>query len=227
MMAMNPQITKSYASGDYKYMMSLMFQGARLSFYMLLILSLPIIVSAPYILELWLNDIPEYTVTFVRLVLIFGMCESISTPLITAVQATGDIKKYQIVVGGLQMMNLPISYVMLKLGFLPPIVIIVAIFISVCCLAARLYMLRGMISLSIRQYLSKVFFNVLVVAITSLVIPIIARIYIADNFIGFILASLICGMSTLLTIYFVGCKNSERTFVNDNVNQILNKVKKR
>ncbi len=224
MMALNPQITKSYASGDHKYMMTLMFQGARLSFYMLLTLSLPIIISTPYVLELWLKTVPEYTVTFVRLVLIFGMCESISTPLITAMLATGNIKNYQIVVGGLQMMNLPLSYIMLKLGFFPPIVMIVAIFISMCCLAARLYMLRGMIGLSIRAYLSKVYFNVIIVSIIAAAIPGFARMHITDDFTGFIAVSLICAISTFATIYFVGCKNKERLFVNQKVAQVLNKV---
>lgn len=227
MTALNPQITKSYASGDHKYMMTLMFQGARLSFYMLLMLSLPVIVSAPYVLELWLKDVPEYTIIFVRLVLIFGMCESISTPLITAMLATGNIRNYQIVVGGLQMMNLPLSYIMLKLGFFPPIVMVVAIFISMCCLASRLYMLRGMIGLSIRTYLKSVFFNVLVVAVIAAIFPYFARVYISDNFIGFIVVSLICVVSTFATIYFVGCKREERLFVNGKISQILNKVLRR
>ncbi len=227
MMAMNPQITKSYASGDHKYMMTLMFQGARLSFYMLLTLSLPVIISAPYVLELWLRTVPEYTVTFVRLVLILGMCEAISTPLITAMLATGNIKSYQIVVGGLQMMNLPISYIMLKLGFFPPIVLIVAIFVSMCCLASRLYMLRGMIGLPIRTYLSKVYFNVLTVAIISAIIPYFARLHIEDDFIGFVVVSLLCVLSTFSVIYIIGCSKDERIFVNGKVSQVINKVSSR
>lgn len=101
MTALNPQITKSYAAKNYTYMMTLIFQGARLSFYMLLLLSLPIIINTHYLLTLWLNTVPEHTVLFVRLVLIFAMSESISGPLITAMLATGNIRNYQIIVGGL------------------------------------------------------------------------------------------------------------------------------
>lgn len=108
MIALNPQITKSYASGNHKYMMMLIFQGARLSYYMLLLLSLPIIINTQYILTLWLKEVPNHTALFVQSVLIFTMSESISTPLITAMLATGNIRNYQIVVGGLQIMNLPI-----------------------------------------------------------------------------------------------------------------------
>ena len=99
MTALNPQITKSFAVGDSKYMFTLIFQGARLSFYMLLFLSLPVLMSTEYILSIWLKIVPDYTIIFVRLVLIFAMCESISNPLITAMLATGSIRNYQIVVG--------------------------------------------------------------------------------------------------------------------------------
>lgn len=142
MTALNPQITKSYAAKNYTYMMTLIFQGARLSFYMLLLLSLPIIINTHYLLTLWLNTVPEHTVLFVRLVLIFAMSESISGPLITAMLATGNIRNYQIIVGGLQMLNLPTSYILLSLGAIPETVLIVAVLISQCCLMARLYMLK-------------------------------------------------------------------------------------
>lgn len=224
MMALNPQITKSYVTKDYKYMMTLIFQGARLSFYMLLIISLPVIISTPYVLELWLKIVPNYTVTFVRLTLIFAMCDSISKPLVTAMLATGDIKNYQIVVGGLNMLNLPISYMLLKLGFFPPVVLIVAIFLSMCCMIARLYMLRPMIGLSARLYLRKVFFNVVIVSVVAVIIPYLARENITNNFIGFVVVSFICVVSTFTTIYFVGCSKEEQVFVNQKINQTFNKV---
>ena len=147
MVALRPQITKSYASGDRDYMMTLIYQGSRYSYYMMLILCLPIFVSTNYILHLWLMTVPDHTVFFVQLTLVFTMIESISGTLITAQMATGRIRDYQLVVGGLQILNLPISYIILKLGGVPETILFVAIFISVCCLFARLYMLRTMIGL--------------------------------------------------------------------------------
>ncbi len=221
MTALNPQITKSYASGDREYMLTLVSQGARLSFYMLLTLSLPIIISTPYILELWLKTVPDYTVIFVRLSLVFAMCESISNPLITAMLATGNIKNYQIVVGGINLLNLPLSFLLLKLGFFPPIVSIVAIFISICALIARLYMLRGMIGLSARRYAKDVFFNVVIVAALSYVVPYFSRGVISENIWGAILVSFICLLSSSTMIYFVGCNHLERQFVNNRISKII------
>lgn len=225
MMALNPQITKSYASGNKEYMMTLIYQGARLSFYILLILSLPVIINAHYILTLWLKIVPEHTTLFVQLVLIFAMSESISNPLVTAMLATGKIRNYQIVVGGLQMMNLPISYILLRYGCIPETVLIVAICISQCCLASRLYMLRGMIGLSIRKYMSKVYLNVLAVTFLSAIIPCISSYYLSETFINFILICTISVVCTFTVIYFIGCSRKERQFINEKVNKIINKIR--
>ena len=226
MMALNPQITKSYASGDKGYMMTLIFQGARLSFYILLLLSLPVIINVHYILTLWLKIVPEHTTQFVQLVLIFAMSESISNPLVTAMLATGKIRNYQIIVGGLQMMNLPISYVLLRLGCIPETVLIVAICISQCCLAARLYMLRGMIGLSISQYLSNVYFNVLSVSVLSAIIPCAVFYYLNETFINFMLVCVISVICTCIVIYYIGCNNQERQFILSKVNAVRSKLKK-
>ena len=227
MTALNPQITKSYASGDREYLMTLLFQGARLSFYMLLLLSLPVLVNTHYILVIWLKLVPEHAVLFVQLILIFAMSESISNPLITAMLATGKIRNYQIVVGGLQMMNLPISYVCLRLGCIPETVLIVAIVISQCCLAARLYMLRGMIGLSSIQYLKKVYFNVIVVALLSLAVPGLLSKCVDESFLSFVLLSLVAVVCTVIVEFYVGCNGKERAFVIEKMNIVKNKIFKK
>lgn len=227
MTALNPQITKSYAASDRDYMMTLIYQGARLSFYMLLLLSLPVLVNTHYILGLWLKTVPGHTVLFVQLVLLFGMSESISNPLITAMLATGRIRNYQLVVGGLQMMNLPVSYVLLRTGMFPEVVIVVAIIISQCCLAARLLMLRGIIGLSVRKYLKKVYANVLVVTAVSAIIPFLLAFELEESFLNFLLLSLVALICTWITIYYVGCSKTERQFILNKLYTLRNKLNKR
>ena len=227
MTALNPQITKSYAAGDRQYMMTLIYQGARLSFYMLLLLSLPVLVNTHYILVIWLKLVPEHAVLFVQLILVFAMSESISNPLITAMLATGKIRNYQIVVGGLQMMNLPISYICLRMGCMPESVLIVAIVISQSCLVARLYMLRSMIGLSSIQYMKKVYLNVIIVTLLSLVVPGLLSKYMAESFISFVVLSLVAIVWTLFVEFYVGCNGKEREFVVDKVKGLKNKILKK
>lgn len=227
MTALNPQITKSYAAGDRDYMMTLIYQGARLSFYMLLLLSLPILVNTHYILGLWLKIVPAHAVLFVQLVLIFAMSESISNPLITAMLAMGKIRNYQLVVGGLQMLNLPVSYLLLRMGMFPEVVIVVAIVISQCCLAARLIMLRGMIGLSAKKYMKKVYINVLVVTVIAAILPSLLSMKLEESFLNFVILSIVALICTGMTIYCVGCNKTERQFVLNKLYIIKNKLNRR
>lgn len=224
MTALNPPIIKSYASGDREYMMTLIFKGARYSFYLLLFLSLPIILEADCILSIWLKEVPEHTANFVRLVLIFALSESISGPLITTMLATGKIRNYQIVVGGLQMMNFPISYVLLKIGMFPEITMIVAIVISQCCLVARLYMLRKMVFLPAIKFIRNVYVNIMSVSILSSIVPMIfhqKEISIGTSVIV-ILLSLTC---SLFVIFYIGCNKEERIFARNKAKYFLNKIR--
>ena len=227
MTALNPQITKSYASGQYEYMMTLIFQGARLSFYILLLLSLPVIFNTHYLLSVWLETVPEYTTIFVQLVLIFALSESLAAPLVTAMLATGNIRNYQLVVGGLQLLNLPISYILLKIGYAPEIIFIVAILVSICCEMARLYMLRKMIDLPVRSFFSKVYFNVIGVSVFASVIPYLFVTNTETSFKNFLICCLLCIICTLISIYVIGCNKDDRQLIKRILNNIIQKIKNR
>ena len=223
MTAINPQITKSYAANDRQYMMSLMFQGARLSYYILMVLALPVIINTDYILLLWLKIVPEHTVRFVQLVLIFSMSEAISLPLITAMLATGNIKKYQIIVGGLQMLNLPMAFILLKYNFAVESVFITAVVISQLCLFARLYLLRGMIGLHAREFLHKVYLNVVVVTFFSGLVPFYLHDYLSSGVVSFMLQCIASFVLSLFVIFFVGCNRKERSFAEQKISMVYNK----
>ena len=163
MTAVNPQITKSYAAGDREYMYFLISKSSRMSYYLLFVLALPVLFNTGYLLDLWLKDVPSHSELFVQLFLIFTLSESLSNPLITAQLATGNIRNYQLVVGGLQLLNIPVSYIFLKSGAVPEVTVMVAVAISQICLFARLFMLRGMIGLPAGDFLKKVYLNVIAV----------------------------------------------------------------
>lgn len=224
MTALNPQITKSYANNNREYLMQLLFQGARVSFYMLLILSLPIILNTNYILSLWLVEVPEYTVLFVQWALVFGMSQALQQTLITAILATGNLRNVQLLVGFIQVMNLPISYVMLSSGMSPVSVMWVAVGLSIGCLLARIYMLRKMIGLSIGLFLRRVVVNIAAVSMVAVIIPYLFSVRFTSSFSSFVLVSIMAGVCSLISIYFVGCNRSERQFVKKKLKH-LNKKK--
>ena len=223
MVALNPQIIKSYASGDYTYMFSLINRAARFSFYILLILALPILFEAEFILGLWLKEYPQHTVNFVRLILLLTMLDVLSTPLITLQMATGKIRDYQIAVGGMLLMNFPLSYLCLYLGYNPESTYIVGIFVSICCLLLRLFFLKKMTGLSIRQFLFGVCLNVAMVSLLSVIIPSFLYFSLDEGWIRFILVSLVCVINSSFFIYKKGCSLNERSFVKNKMLQTIHK----
>ncbi len=210
MTAVNPQITKSYASGDREYMLSLVRKSSRMSYYLLFVIALPILFNTEYLLSLWLKDVPDRTVTFVQLFLLFALSESLSNPLMTAAQATGNIRKYQSVVGGIILLNLPVSYIFLKAGAAPEVTVVVAVVISQICLAARLILLQKMVGLDSRSFVRRVWVNVLLVSAAAVPLPLLLDSLMPEGFAGFCAGVFVCVLSAVLSVLFVGCGRNER-----------------
>lgn len=226
MTALNPQITKNYAQGNYEYMFNLVFQGARLSYYILLIITLPIIFTAPYLMHLWLGTVPEHTSNFACLVLIFTLSESLANPLVTLMLATGRIRNYQLVVGGCQLLNLPISYILLRFGYPPETIFVVAICVSILCEMTRLIMLRNMVKLSVRAFLKNVYFNVIVVTFIASIFPYIVLKYIKlEHFGSFIALCTVSIVSAGVSIYTIGCSKHDRKIINTAIYKVKNRLK--
>lgn len=210
MTAVNPQITKSYASGDRDYMLSLVKKSSRMSFFLLFIIALPMLFNTEFLLEIWLKDVPAQSAAFVRLFLIFALSESLSNPLITAQLATGNIRNYQIIVGGLQLLNLPVSYVFLRHGAPAETTVAVSIVISQICMAARLALLKKMVGLSPKEFFRNVYIKVISVAAVSVILPVIIGRVCPDGFVGFCISVPVCVVSAAVAILFLGCTKAER-----------------
>lgn len=213
MTALNPQITKSYASGDNSGMFDLIYKGARFSPFLMLIFILPIVLNAEYILQLWLGIVPEHTAWFIRLILIFAMFETISHPLMTAVKATGKIRNYQIIVGGLQMLNLPIIYLCFQKGYPVESHLLVAIIIGQICLFARLVMLHNQMGLRPFHFLRHVYLKIIVVILCSSLLPISVYIMMDDGFLRFAITSILSMLMVCITVYLLGCTPHERVII--------------
>lgn len=214
MVALNPQITKSYASQDYNYMNSLIERGSRFSYYIMLFLILPVVMETEFVLTLWLKEYPLYSVIFVRLVLVASIIDALSNTLITLQNATGRIRNYQLAVGGMLMMNFPLSLFCLKLNITPVSVYVVSIGVSFSCLFLRLFFLERMVEkFSSMNFLRKVCFNVLVVTVLALILPFILHSTLPYGWFRFIIVVIVCLLSSSLCILFVGCTIGERQFL--------------
>lgn len=226
--ALNPQITKNYAQGNYDYMTALAFRGAKFSYYILWVFALPIILTTPYLLHLWLGIVPDHAVAFTRLILVFSLSESLAMPLITIMLATGNIRNYQLVVGGCMLLNVPVSYLLLYLGGPAESVYYVYIVTSVVAEVFRLLMLRKMVKLPVARFLKEVYFNVIGISVLSIIFPAITvYFWRVENFISFVGICLMSICSAGLIIFFVGCNNTDRSFMRSMAKTFLSRIHKK
>lgn len=126
--AINPQITKNYASGDYERMSSLVCNGAKYGAYLLLILGIPLFIEIEFVLQIWLEQIPEHAPAFMRIMMIQALFITLGRPTITAMHATGRMKEVNLTVGVVLLSVLPISVILFRLGFSPEIIMMVNVF---------------------------------------------------------------------------------------------------
>ena len=211
--AINPQITKSYAANDNEYMFNLIYSGAKYSFFLVLLMSVPIILETETILYLWLKNVPEHTVSFLRLILAIELLYVLSNTMMTAMLATGRIKKYQIIVGGTGMLVFPLSWIFFKFGFAPEVAFVIQFIIFVVQLIYRLFLLHSMIGMPVKDFIHKVIIRAMVVAFISFLIPFIIHSFIdCDGIFKLILVVIISLLSTIVTIYYAGLTDNEKNF---------------
>lgn len=220
-MALNPQITKTYASGELDKMHSLMFRSARFSFMLLFFLSLPIMFETNYILTLWLGIVPEYTVIFARIIIAISLIYTIANPCVIANQATGKVKVYQTVVGGLLLLILPISYIVLKMGAPAYSVFIVHFCVESVAQFARMYMLRNMIGLPLLSYVKNIYLPIMGVVALSIVLPMLVYNNMQEGIIRLFAVGMTCVVSVAITSLFIGMTRNERTFLIDKSLKVL------
>lgn len=211
--ALNPQITKNYATGELVQMHILMFRSARFSFFLLFLLTLPILLETNYILTLWLETVPNDAVVFTRWMIGISLIYTIANPCVVANQATGKVKVYQAVVGGILLLILPISYIVLKLGAPAYSVYIVHFCVEMVAQFARMYMLRKLIKLPLFAYLRNIYLPVIVVVIVSSILPFYLYLQLTESFVTFIIVSVISVFSVGITTLILGFTKDERNFL--------------
>ena len=219
--ALNPSIIKSYAAAEKQYMMSLVYQGARFSYFLVLFFAMPLILEARAVTFLWLGQTPDYSVIFIQLILVYSLIESLSKTIMAGVHASGKIRTYQIVIGLFQVIILPVAYILLWRGYSPIAVLVAMVVIDIVAVFARMFMAKHIFNLSIRAYLYEVVQKALVVTIVALIVPLLIRVYMDDTIVRFIVVSLTSLGSIALAVLYVGCTKNERIAIMTKVNQFL------
>lgn len=215
--AVRPQLVKLYASGNSKEMLDLGYQSSRLAFYLMLIIVVPIMLNTDKILSIWLKDVPEYTVIFLRIIIVSSLIEVLSIPLANMLQASGKIQIYQMTVSVLFLLNIPISYLLLCLGYCPEITLLVNLLLIILSMLPRLYICKNIIGLSIKEYFLKVIIRISIpIMFLVLFFYILMPLFFNKNIYISILIQ-IC--LTGILIYMTGFSREEKIFIIEQLKQ--------
>lgn len=215
--AVNPQITKSYAKGDYSRLHSLMYTSSKLSYFLLLCMVLPVAIESDAILHAWLGEIPEYTIPFVILTLSIMLLDPISNPIGVANNATGSIKNYQLIEGGTLLLIVPTAYIAVKLGGNPLSVFIVQFIICYFVQALRLFLVCHKIKMSIRTYCRKIILRISLVTVVAITCPLTAKFYLGKSIPSCVIVIGLSIISVLLTSYCIGLEKNERLIIKQKI----------
>lgn len=219
--ALNPQITKSYAEGNYIYLHKLVISSSKYTFLLLYLIAFPILVETNAILVWWLKTVPPHTAQFIRITIFVTILMAMANPITTAVHATGRIKTYQLVVGGMHLLILPISYIVLKIGYGPESAFIVNLLVVLITLFARIKILSELISLSWVRYSKEVLLPVCNVLLLSTL-----GMKIVDMTFSFSPLLMLSGsfLLVILLIFIIGINRKERYYIYERIKCYTNKL---
>ena len=216
MTAVNPQITKSYASGDLSYMHMLIYRSSKLSGYLLLYFAIPVLLEADEILYLWLKNVPDYTAVFLKILIVTSFFDTVfSSPMVTAVNATGKIKKYQIIMTLVGCLVFPVSWIVFKMGGSAWTTYVVYGIIYFVLVFIRLFLLRGLINLDPFDFIKKVMLPYIPVVCLSVVAPLLSTILLEQNVLRLLVTCIVSVVSTTTIVYTLGLTKSERALIYD------------
>lgn len=225
--AINPQIIKNYAINNLMRMHMLICSSTRYCFYLLLIFILPLELEADFVLKLWLGIVPDHTVNFVRMILVVVLLESYVNPMFTANIASGKLKIYYLSVSIISFSFMFITFYALKITNIPESVFFCFIIQKVIGIVVRVFVMWKQVGLTPKEYLSKAISPTFLVAIISIIIPLVFHILLYNELQRFFIVLLISLSSTSIAIYRLGLTKEERlfafTFVKTKLSAVLKK----
>jgi O-antigen/teichoic acid export membrane protein len=219
--AINPQIMKSEGMNDRQRMLRLSMTASKCSFFLLALISIPIIFEMPAILKLWLTDVPEYTAVFCSLILIAELVNQLTFGLQSSIQAIGKIKMFQTGVGIIVLLNLPVACLLLKLSFPPYSVVAFTVVIEFIACVFKLFCLKKLAALSIREYFERVILKEVVPLLTIIFMCRLVTKTIAVGDFRFLITGMVSVSVFAVSIYFTGLCRDEKKLVNNMLKKII------
>lgn len=218
--AINPQIIKSYSQNNLHRMFTLIFASSKVCFYLMYLLTLPVMLEATFILGIWLGKYPDHTVNFLRITLVNAILNTLINPMFTANLATGKVKIYHSILGTLSLSFIPITYIVIRLTRIPETLFLLTVLMNVVGIILRLFIIRKQVGMPIRLWLRKVLIHVTLVVCIGAVIPVLIYSTMDDTVSRFFAVCIACAICIPLASYYLGLNGHERQKVTSKVKAV-------
>lgn len=223
MTALNPQIVKTYSANQLQEMHNLVARGCRMGFFLVLFFIVPITIEAPALLGLWLGKVPEYTIAFVRLILIITLFNSFSSPLSAAQGATGNIRKYQLVLTSLGLLHIPLAWLCFTQGLNPNYAMYVYWGIVILEQLFRITFVSRSICMRIIPFVRVFVLRCGVVCCLSFAVPLLVHLYSSNGIMMSFTVCVIGAVSVAFFVFTLGMDKDERRGL---VKMVKNRINK-
>lgn len=226
-MAVRPQIIKSYASGNRDYMFKLVYQSTKFSFYLLFVITMPFIFLMKKLLGLWLGKehITDNMVVFSQLALVYSLVNVFEQPITVMIQATGKIRNYEIIIGSITLLLLPMCYIVFKMGYPAYYSFVLLIIIYMIAHVFRMFIARWQVGLSITYYCRNIFIPIFLSILPSCIISYLLIDFFSDTFISLILSGLLCFSISLFFIFIFGINKDEHALLTNQLKIRILKIR--
>ena len=223
LVALNPQVVKTYAAGEYEQMHNLIIRGCKMAFCLMAFFVIPLTLEAPTVLKVWLGIVPDYAVIFMRLVLLISLVNSFSSLMATAKGATGNIKSYQITLTLIGALHIPFAWLAFECGAGPEYSMYVYLVIVVILQAIRIWFICRSVNLNIRLFSKMVLGRCLLVLVCSSFIPATLHLTLSPSLLTTLLVGGVSVVCVVFSTLYIALTVSERNAI---LKPVLAKIRK-
>ncbi|MDR7210677.1 MATE family efflux transporter [Flavobacterium piscis] len=222
--AINPQIVKNEGAGDRSAMVKLAYSASKFGFLLVGFVAVPFMFEMENILDVWLINVPEYSTLFCQFMVLSLLIGQLTIGLQTAVQATGFVKIYQLVVGSIQLLNVPVYFILFYFGYPPYWAVMAYCFFEFMACVARFIILRNLIEIKLIDFINDVTLPQLIPTIISTVVCMI-MVNVFDFQYRFIVTLAIAISIFMFIAYKFSLTANERNYIKKTVDKLKNKMK--
>lgn len=213
LVALNPQVVKSFAAGEYENLYLLVVRGCKMSFCLLAFFVVPLCLESPMVLYVWLGNVPEYAVIFMRLVLLISLVNAFSSLLVATKGATGNIKNYQITLTLIGALHLPLAWIAFALGRGPEYSMYIYLGIVIVLQIVRIWFVCRSINMSLGFFFKHVIIQCFLVFVLSATVPALLHIVLNPSIYATIMIVSVSCLGVIISTLYVALTKTERKVI--------------